>query len=98
MNTSVSATATARYEAGQIIVYLSSGVEFRFPVAPNPRLAAGTPRQLNHIEISPYGLHWPDLDEDLSFRGLLAGDFGQSDAPGVKAPTALARRASPAAR
>lgn len=25
----------------------------------------------------PYGLHWPDLDEDLSFKGLLAGDYGQ---------------------
>jgi len=38
----------------------------------------GTPQQLNNIEISPFGLHWPDLDEDLSFRGLLKGDFGQS--------------------
>ena len=25
----------------------------------------------------PFGLHWPDLDEDLSIRGILAGDFGQ---------------------
>jgi len=23
-------------------------------------------------------IHWPDLDEDLSFDGLLRGDFGQS--------------------
>ena len=28
--------------------------------------------------ISPLGLHWPELDEDLSFRGLLEGDYGQS--------------------
>jgi hypothetical protein len=33
--------------------------------------------QLNRIEISPFGIHWPELDEDLSFRGLLAGDYGQ---------------------
>jgi hypothetical protein len=30
------------------------------------------------VEVSPFGLHWPDLDEDLSFEGLLRGDFGQS--------------------
>jgi hypothetical protein len=29
------------------------------------------------IKASPFGLHWPDLDEDLSLRGLLAGDYGQ---------------------
>jgi hypothetical protein len=46
-------------------------------VAANPRLARGTRRQLSRIEISPYGVHWPDLDEDLSFRGLLRGDHGQ---------------------
>jgi len=62
---------------GQIVVRMESEVEIRFPVADNPRLARGTPRQLNHIEISPFGLHWPELDEDLSFRGLLEGDHGQ---------------------
>jgi len=56
---------------------MKSGVEIRFPVAANPRLAHGTPRQLNRIEVSPFGLHWPDLDKDLSFRGLLEGDYGQ---------------------
>jgi hypothetical protein len=29
------------------------------------------------VEISPFGLHWPELDEDLSFAGLKRGDFGQ---------------------
>lgn len=61
----------------QIIVTMESGVEIRFPVAQNPRLACGSESQLNNIEISPYGLHWPDLDEDLSFRGIMEGDFGQ---------------------
>jgi len=62
---------------GYIIVTMDSEVELRFPVAGNPRLAQGSPAQLNHIEVSPFGLHWPDLDEDLSFRGLLQGDYGQ---------------------
>jgi hypothetical protein len=62
---------------GWIVVRMESGAEIRFPVAENSRLAVGTPQQLNHIEISPFGLHWPDLDEDLSFHGLLEGDHGQ---------------------
>ena len=66
------------YRDGEIIVSMASGVEVRFPVADNPRLAQGTPEQLRNVELSPYGVHWPDLDEDLSFRGLLAGDFGQT--------------------
>ncbi|MGA2657563.1 MAG: DUF2442 domain-containing protein [Verrucomicrobiota bacterium] len=61
----------------QIIIAMESGAEIRFPVAGNPRLARGTAEQLGRIEISPYGLHWPDLDEDLSFRGLARGDYGQ---------------------
>ena len=56
---------------------MESGVEVRFSISGNLRLSRGTPEQLNNIEISPFGLHWPDLDEDISFRGLLEGDFGQ---------------------
>lgn len=62
---------------GYIIVHMESGVEIRFPVRKNRRLAQGDNKQLNNIEISPYGLHWTDLDEDLSFKGLLEGDYGQ---------------------
>lgn len=67
----------AVFRDGQIVVSMSNGAEIRFPVEENPRLASGTPEQLNHIEISPFGLHWPELDEDLSLRGIAAGDFGQ---------------------
>jgi Protein of unknown function (DUF2442) len=56
---------------------MKSGREIRFRPSRNPRLAKGTPAQLKNIEVSAYGLHWPDLDEDLSFRGMLEGDFGQ---------------------
>ena len=62
---------------GQIIITLESGSEIRFPVAENPRLALGTAEQLSQMEISPYGIHWPELDEDLSFQGLLRGAYGQ---------------------
>jgi hypothetical protein len=56
---------------------MDGGIEVRFPVEKNPRLSPGTPAQLNNIKISPFGIHWSDLDEDLSFKGLLRGDFGQ---------------------
>jgi hypothetical protein len=42
---------SAAQESGEIIVRMESGAEIRFPVAENPRLARGTHRQLNHIEI-----------------------------------------------
>jgi hypothetical protein len=67
----------AVHENGFIVVRMKGGAEIRFPVVENPRLARGTHRQLNHIEISPFGLHWPDLDEDLSFRGLAEDNYGQ---------------------
>ncbi len=68
---------SAVFRDGQIIITMESGSEIRFPVARNPRLAQGTPAQLGRMEISPHGIHWPDLDEDLSFQGLLKGDYGQ---------------------
>lgn len=77
MNTLTDTARQAVYQDGQIIVTLRSGAQVRFPVAENPRLASGTEKQLNNIEISPFGLHWPDLDEDLSLRGILEGDYGQ---------------------
>jgi len=77
MNTLVDTATKALYSAPHILIQMESGVEVRFPVGKNPRLSKGTPAQLNNIEISPFGIHWPDLDEDLSFEGLLRGDFGQ---------------------
>jgi hypothetical protein len=77
MNILTNLTPEAKYAKGHIIVRMGDGVEIRFPTARNPRLARGTAAQLNNIEVSPYGLHWPDLDEDLSFKGLAVGNYGQ---------------------
>jgi hypothetical protein len=77
MNTLANNQVTAAFSNGYILVSMETGVEIKFPIKKNPRLSGGTPAQLNHIEISPFGLHWPDLDEDLSFEGLAKGDFGQ---------------------
>ena len=77
MNTSDKAVKSAQYVGGRIVIRMFSDVEISFPVAENPRLSKGTPEQLGKIEVSPHGLHWTELDEDLSFKGLLEGDFGQ---------------------
>ncbi len=77
MNTLIDQLKRAVYEDGHILVVMKSDAEIRFPVAGNPRLACGTTQQLSNMEASPFGLHWPDLDEDLSFAGLLQGDYGQ---------------------
>ena len=83
MNSSADKIQSAVYSNGHIVVRFVSGVEIRFPVAKNPRLSGGTKPELSHIEVSPYGLHWPDLDEDLSFAGLLKGDYGQRNEQGL---------------
>jgi hypothetical protein len=48
------------------------------PADKNRRLHAATPEQLANIEIicNGTGLHWPDLDEDLSVLGILEGRLG----------------------
>jgi hypothetical protein len=65
------------YSAPAMVVEMEDGSKLRFPVSDNPRLSRGNDTQLNNVEISPFGLHWPDLDEDLSLGGLRRGDFGQ---------------------
>jgi hypothetical protein len=80
----------ASYNEGNIIIQMESGLEVRFPIVDNPRLSQGTAAQLNHIELSPFGIHWPDLDEDLSFRGIFAGNFGQK--PKTPSPTIQSSR------
>ncbi len=78
MNTLIDSARSAVYRDARIVLTMQSGTEFSFSLLENPRLARGTPQELANIEISPFGLHWPDLDEDLSIRGILAGDYGQS--------------------
>ena len=77
MSTLTDSAQSAEHLNGIIVLTMRSGSKVRFPVTLNPRLARGTPQELANIELSPFGLHWPDLDEDLSIRAILAGDYGQ---------------------
>ncbi len=59
----------------ELTVGLMDGRTITVPLAWYSRLAAGTPEQQTYWELAGagYGIHWPDLDEDLSTEGLLAG-------------------------
>lgn len=56
-------------------VALDDGRELSVPLAWFPRLLHGTPEQRLHWELIGLGqgIHWPDLDEDISVEGILAG-------------------------
>ncbi|NJR43510.1 MAG: DUF2442 domain-containing protein [Akkermansiaceae bacterium] len=43
------------------------------PLAWFPRLLHASPAERAKVELSRTGLHWEDLDEDISVEGLLAG-------------------------
>jgi hypothetical protein len=67
----------AWHQDGQIHFTMSDGREHSFPASKNPRLAVAKPEQLDRIEVSPFGLHWPDLDEDLGVEAILDGRYGR---------------------
>ena len=62
----------------RIVVDLNNGCTFAFPPHMAQGLEEATPEQLAQVRIlgHGYGLHWEDLDADLSVSGLLAGIFG----------------------
>ena len=59
-----------------LVVGLMDGRTISVPLAWYPRLSEGSPDQRAHWEIcgGGYGIHWPDLDEDLSIEGMLHGE------------------------
>lgn len=71
------ALPAVRYSAGRIYVTFPTGVDCSFPIEGNRRLERGTEAQRANIRVTRSGLHWPDVDEDLSFEGLMQGDYGQ---------------------
>jgi hypothetical protein len=62
-----------RFDEALIHVRLEGGREIGAPLVWFPRLAAATSEQRQHWQLIGHGvgLHWPDLDEDLSVAGFL---------------------------
>ena len=72
MSTSAKAV---RFDDVTMWVELHDGRTIGVPMAWFPRLLHATPAQREHcrISVTGKGLHWEDLDEDISVEGLLAG-------------------------
>lgn len=64
-----------RVSEDTLTVDLADGRSISVPLAWYPRLLHATPAQRANWEIvgAGYGIHWPDVDEDLSAEGLLRG-------------------------
>ena len=56
-----------------LTVDLSDGRTISVPLAWFPRLTYADAEERAHWELIGDGIHWPDLDEDISVDGLLAG-------------------------
>jgi hypothetical protein len=70
-------------------VALSDGRTLGVPLAWFPRVLHATPEQRERVELSRLGLHWEELDEDISIEGLLAGDRARRNVPYKATPEEL---------
>ncbi len=70
-----------------LAVDLEDGRSIAVPIGWFPRLAHGTPEERAHYQIAGagYGIHWPDLDEDIGIEGMLLGEKS------AESPESLAR-------
>jgi hypothetical protein len=61
------------FTADEMVVSLVDGRRLAVPLAWFPRLAKASLAQLQNYELmgDGEGIHWPDIDEDLSVEGLL---------------------------
>ncbi|MEQ8368174.1 MAG: DUF2442 domain-containing protein [Roseicyclus sp.] len=74
----ISAT-DVRFDEDTMWVSLADGRTLGVPLAWFPRLLAATPEARAEVTLSPYGLHWEALDEDISVPALMA------EVPGIAA-------------
>ena len=65
----------ARVTEDEIVARLEDGRVISVPLAWSWRLSDATPQQRAHFRLigSGQGIHWPDVDEDISVEGMLHG-------------------------
>ncbi len=64
-----------RVTEDEIIAYLTDGRTISVPLSWSWRLSEATPEQRSNFRLigAGQGVHWPDVDEDISARGMLTG-------------------------
>jgi hypothetical protein len=77
-----SAPVEATCDNESLTVKLHDGRVLRALLWWYPRLVAATERQRARVELSPMGIYWPEIDEDISIASILRGH----KAPGARAP------------
>jgi hypothetical protein len=70
----------ARCDNDRLYVTLADGRTLTAPLWWYPRLASASQAARDAIEFMPMGLHWPEIDEDISVASILRGE----KAPGAK--------------
>jgi hypothetical protein len=91
--------ATVRFDDTSLWVELSDGRTVGVPYVWVPRLVNATAKQREAVEIGRFGLHWEDIDEDISIVGLLAGRRDQTvNPPRAGKPTAVRTNAAAVGR
>jgi len=67
--------ADLRITEAEITAYLTDGRTVSVPLAWSWRLSEATAAQRNHWELigDGIGIHWPEVDEDISIEGMLYG-------------------------
>src|SRR5690554_1010667 len=68
-------------ELDLIIVLLNNKKLLKRPLSDFERLANATEQQLHQFDNDGIGIHWPELDEDLSLRGFLKNELAKMDKP-----------------
>lgn len=63
------------FTENSFVVYLSDGRNISVPIIWYPRLLNGNKQERENYELigDGEGIHWPDIDEDISVDGILAG-------------------------
>ena len=64
---------SVEFTATELVVTLQDGRRIATPLDWYPRLPRASASERARFEIMPMGIHWPDLDEDLSIAGMLKG-------------------------
>lgn len=83
----VDARITAiRVTDDSITADLADGRTISVPLAWSWRLSDATPEQRANWRLigSGHGVHWPDVDEDISVRGMLDGVPARRDGPTIR--------------
>lgn len=72
-NKAYPAIMKVQIDKNKITALMSDGREVSIPTAWFVRLTNATLKQLKNFEVSPsgYGIHWPDVDEDISVKSFL---------------------------